>query len=192
MTKLFLIAFVGMYSIAGNAQIVSSTSRNIVTTTTEVKEVKKEKKTYFGIDASVGGQSNDFGAEGAVGLGFHWERSYSSPYLAWDVLSVFWDAPFESPTDFGRLSLKTGIRGFSPKFYRNMRAYANLDLGYTMNYYPDYDYYGYDDGTEFGHGFGLEFGLGIRLTNHFAVGYALDWDSETKLKGNYLRVSVLF
>lgn len=189
MKKLFLIALVGMYSLAGNAQIVSSTSRNVVTTTTEVKEVKKEKKTYFGIDASLGALSNEFGSEGAFGLGFHWERSYSSPYLAWDVLSVFWDAPFEGPGDLGRISLKTGVRGFSPKFYRNMRAYTNLDLGYTMNYYYDEYYYG---DTEFGHGFGLEFGLGIRLTNHFAIGYALDWDSETKLKGNYLRVSVLF
>ena len=42
------------------------------------------------------------------------------------------------------------------------------------------------------HGFALEFGFGLRLTDHVGVGYALDWDSNTKYKGNYLRLSFLF
>ena len=50
MKKILLAALSGLFSLTGSAQIVSSTSRNITTTTTVVP---KEKKTYFGIDVSV-------------------------------------------------------------------------------------------------------------------------------------------
>ena len=178
MKKVLMAILIGLFSLTGSAQIVSSTSRNITTTTTVVS---KEKKTYFGIDVSVGKMAtkveywdeSEKVADGAFGLGFHWERHYN-PYIAWDVFSFFYDAPFDSPSDLGRLGFKTGVRGFSPRFFRNMRGYANLDLGYSLNYFV------------------LEFGFGLRLTDHVGVGYALDWDSDTKLKGNYLRLSFLF
>ena len=106
-----------------------------------------------------------------------------------------WDAPFDSPSDFDRLAFKTGIRAFTPKFFRNMRGYANLDLGYSLNFLQSYvvsSYNIYEDGMEASHAFALEFGFGLRLTDHVGVGYALDWDSNTKYKGNYLRLSFLF
>ena len=199
MKKILLAALIGLFSLTGSAQIVSSTSRNITTTTTVVP---KEKKTYFGIDVNLGKMATkvDFYGEsekvsnGAFGLGFHWERHYN-PYLAWDVFSVMWDAPFDSPSDFDRLAFKTGIRAFTPKFFRNMRGYANLDLGYSLNFLQSYvvsSYNIYEDGMEASHAFALEFGFGLRLTDHVGVGYALDWDSNTKSKGNYLRLSFLF
>lgn len=190
MKKYFLLASFCIAALAGNAQIVSSTSRNITTTT--VEKPKPEKKTYFGIDASVGKMSDGEGGLGAFGLGLHWERHYN-PYVAWDIVSFAWDAPFDSPGDLSRLSIKTGVRAFSPRFFRDMRAYANLDLGYTTTtckYY--YGWYEDDWEREWYHGFGLEFGFGLRLTNHVGVGYALNWDSESEIKGNYFRVSVLF
>ena len=76
-----------------------------------------------------------------------------------------------------------------------MRGYANLDLGYSLNFLQSYvvsSYNIYEDGMEASHGFALEFGFGLRLTDHVGVGYALDWDSNTKYKGNYLRLSFLF
>lgn len=199
MKKILLAALIGLFSLTGSAQIVSSTSRNITTTTTVVP---KEKKTHFGIDVNLGKMATkvDFYGEsekvsnGAFGLGFHWERHYN-PYLAWDVFSVMWDAPFDSPSDFDRLAFKTGIRAFTPKFFRNMRGYANLDLGYSLNFLQSYvvsSYNIYEDGMEASHAFALEFGFGLRLTDHVGVGYALDWDSNTKYKGNYLRLSFLF
>lgn len=205
MKKILLAALIGLFSLTGSAQIVSSTSRNITTTTTVVK---KEKKTYFGIDVNLGKMATKvdlFGesekvSDGAFGLGIHWERHYN-PYLAWDVFSAMWDAPFDSPSDFDRLAFKTGIRAFTPKFFRNMRGYANLDLGYSLNllqtysvnYNSYYDYYDIEEeDMEAFHGFALEFGFGLRLTDHVGVGYALDWDSNTKYKGNYLRLSFLF
>lgn len=199
MKKILLAALIGLFSLTGSAQIVSSTSRNITTTTTVVP---KEKKTYFGIDVNLGKMATkvDFYGEsekvsnGAFGLGFHWERHYN-PYLAWDVFSAMWDAPFDSPSDFDRLAFKTGIRAFTPKFFRNMRGYANLDLGYSLNFLQSYvvsSYNIYEDGMEASHAFALEFGFGLRLTDHVGVGYALDWDSNTKYKGNYLRLSFLF
>ena len=199
MKKILLAALIGLFSLTGSAQIVSSTSRNITTTTTVVK---KEKKTHFGIDVNLGKMATkvDFYGEsekvsdGAFGLGIHWERHYN-PYLAWDVFSAMWDAPFDSPSDFDRLAFKTGIRAFTPKFFRNMRGYANLDLGYSLNFLQSYvvsSYNIYEDGMEASHAFALEFGFGLRLTDHVGVGYALDWDSNTKYKGNYLRLSFLF
>ena len=199
MKKILLAALIGLFSLTGSAQIVSSTSRNITTTTTVVP---KEKKTYFGIDVNLGKMATkvDFYGEsekasnGAFGLGIHWERHYN-PYLAWDVFSAMWDAPFDSPSDFDRLAFKTGIRAFTPKFFRNMRGYANLDLGYSLNFLQSYvvsSYNIYEDGMEASHAFALEFGFGLRLTDHVGVGYALDWDSNTKYKGNYLRLSFLF
>ena len=190
MKKNLLSVIVALFPFMGSAQIVSSTSRNITTTTTVVK---KEKKTYFGIDASVGkmAYTDDYYDEkystGAFGLGFHWERHYN-PYIAWDVFSVLWDAPFDSPSDFDRLAFKTGVRGFTPKFYRDMRGYANLDLGYSLLLLKDYYY---DEMSTY-HAFALEFGFGLRLTDHIGVGYALDWDSNSKYKGNYLRLNFLF
>lgn len=199
MKKILLAALIGLFSLTGSAQIVSSTSRNITTTTTVVK---KEKKTHFGIDVNLGKMATKvdlFGesekvSDGAFGLGIHWERHYN-PYLAWDVFSAMWDAPFDSPSDFDRLAFKTGIRAFTPKFFRNMRGYANLDLGYSLNFLQSYvvsSYNIYEDGMEASHAFALEFGFGLRLTDHVGVGYALDWDSNTKYKGNYLRLSFLF
>ena len=199
MKKILLAALIGLFSLTGSAQIVSSTSRNITTTTTVVK---KEKKTHFGIDVNLGKMATKvdlFGesekvSDGAFGLGIHWERHYN-PYLAWDVFSAMWDAPFDSPSDFDRLAFKTGIRAFTPKFFRNMRGYANLDLGYSLNFLQSYvvsSYNIYEDGLEASHAFALEFGFGLRLTDHVGVGYALDWDSNTKYKGNYLRLSFLF
>lgn len=199
MKKILLAALIGLFSLTGSAQIVSSTSRNITTTTTVVP---KEKKTYFGIDVNLGKMATKvdlFGesekvSDGAFGLGIHWERHYN-PYLAWDVFSAMWDAPFDSPSDFDRLAFKTGIRAFTPKFFRNMRGYANLDLGYSLNFLQSYvvsSYNIYEDGMEASHAFALEFGFGLRLTDHVGVGYALDWDSNTKYKGNYLRLSFLF
>ena len=197
MKKFLLAALVGLFSLTGSAQIVSSTSRNITTTTTVVK---KEKTRYFGIDASVGKMAykNEYYDEkstcGAFGLGFHWERHYN-PYIAWDTFSVFWDAPFDSPSEFDRVAFKTGVRGFTPKFFRNMRGYANLDLGYAMLISQDYSYYNghlEEEDMVAHHGFALEFGFGLRLTDHVGLGYALDWDSNSKYKGNYLRLSFLF
>ena len=199
MKKILLAALIGLFSLTGSAQIVSSTSRNITTTTTVVP---KEKKTYFGIDVNLGKMATKvdlFGesekvSDGAFGLGIHWERHYN-PYLAWDVFSAMWDAPFDSPSEIDRLAFKTGIRAFTPKFFRNMRGYANLDLGYSLNFLQSYvvsSYNIYEDGMEASHAFALEFGFGLRLTDHVGVGYALDWDSDTKLKGNYLRLSFLF
>lgn len=190
MKKYLLFAGFCIAALAGNAQIVSSTSRNITTTT--VEKPKPEKKTYFGIDASVGNMMGDGGWRScAFGLGLHWERHYN-PYVAWDIVSLAWDAPFDSLGDPSRLSIKTGVRAFSPRFYRDMRAYANLDLGYTTSICKDY--YGYEGNWDrrWYHGFGLEIGFGLRLTNHVGVGYALNWDSESEIKGNYFRVSVLF
>ncbi len=52
--------------------------------------------------------------------------------VAWDFLNVEYAAPFSSPSNLDFLSLKTGLRLFSPSFMNdNLRLYTNLAMGYT-------------------------------------------------------------
>lgn len=176
MKKYLLLAVLGIASIAGNAQVAQTASRDAASVAAE--KSKLEKKDYVGIDVGLGKMTDGDGGVGAFGLGLHWERHYN-PYVAWDVVSFAWDAPFHSPKSISRLSLKTGIRGFSPNLFSNVRAYANLDFGYSVE-------------EEWLHGIGLEVGFGLRIGKHVGVGYALNWDSQTRLKGNHFRLSVLF
>lgn len=125
--KKYLVALFAMFVIGGavQAQIVSSKSQM-----TKIENV--EKKTHFSLDFGFGSVAS----RGGFNLAFSWRREYNK-YLAWDIASFGLSAPFSSPADYDELFLRTGIRGYSPKFYKNMRAYANLDMGYTcalMNY----------------------------------------------------------
>lgn len=211
MKKILLMVAAGFFALTGKAQIVSSTSRNITQTTYEIEEEETERKNVFAFDFSVGKMAtkvyDEKNAKGAFGFGFHFEHRFNK-YFAWDIFSVGWDAPFDSPADTDRVMVRTGFRGFSPKFAKNMRAYAHLDLGYaayiaetasvySYSYYDSYyrtyyPRYSYDYEMKASHGFGLEFGFGLHLTKHLSVGYALDWDTSSKVKGNYFRFGVLF
>lgn len=195
MKKLLVISLISVCPLIGNAQIASSTSNNLAKTTKNYEG----KEYIWGIDACVGSMAyknhyyDEKYSQGAFGVGAHLEH-HSNQYIAWDVVSVFWDAPFDSPSEFDRLSIKTGVRGFTPKFHRNFRGFLNLDLGYSLNILRCYDYYEeyYVRHVDTSHALGLEFSFGLRIADNFGLGYTLNWDSDTKLKGNYLRLSILF
>ena len=54
MKKLLLLVAAVFFAMTSNAQIVSSTSRNITHTTYEIEDEDQEKKNIFGIDLNVG------------------------------------------------------------------------------------------------------------------------------------------
>lgn len=170
MKKLTLLAFSCLVFLTGSAQNAPTTPKDLT----------------YGVDVKFG----TIASCGSFGIGFHMERSYN-PYITWNLVSVSWEAPFDSPADLDRISLRTGLRGFSPCFFRNMRGYANVDMGYTATVAKcmDEDYYMVHEDF---HGFGLEVGAGLRLTDHIGLGYAFDWDSETKYKGHYFHFCYLF
>lgn len=218
MKKLLLLVAAVFFAMTSNAQIVSSTSRNITHTTYEIEDEDQEKKNILGIDLNVGkmGAKNEYSDEkdsaGAFGLGLYFEHRYSK-YFAWDILSVGWDAPFDSPSNFDRVTVKTGVRAFTPKFFKNMRGYANFAFGYAaclmkVPEIVEHSYYvagtryhsGYwnrwttiEEGDfEAYHGAAIEFGFGLHLTKRLSAGYAFDWDSKSKYKGHYFRFGLMF
>ena len=86
--------------------------------------------------------------------------------------------------DTHKISLKTGARGFSPRWWGGrMRAYTDLALGYDCVIFslPGF--------SETSHGFGLTWGLGIHMLDHFYFGYSLDYTTISMNIGGIASVS---
>lgn len=90
-----------------------------------------DPKAHFVADFKIGSVAS------AGGFGFNLGgtkelTTFSGCTLAWDFLNFEWAAPFNSPANLDMLSLKTGLRLFSPSFANdNIRLYTNLSMGYT-------------------------------------------------------------
>lgn len=142
--------------------------------------------------------SNHFGAEvgvgrigGCAGMDFsmRFQHDYSK-YISWDCISLNTEFIFDKPSDFTQITFRTGLRGYSPYFYDEMRAYTNIAIGGGVNMY-DESYYKRRKVDICGT-FSLNFGIGIQLTNHLYTGYALNWDVESQAKAHLLQVGVVF
>ena len=85
--------------------------------------------------------------------------------------------------DTHKISLKTGARGFSPRWWGGrMRAYTDLALGYDCVIFGS-------PISETSHGFGLTWGLGIHMLDHFYFGYSLDYTTISMNIGGIASVS---
>lgn len=191
MKKILVLLAACVMALSVDAQIVSSTSKSIkrtVTATTEVDDF--DNSVRFGIDLSVGGINYGDGYNrGAFGVGVRWVKPFNK-YVAFDIASINWAASFSEPGpgDLNFLSAKTGVRGFSPKFANNMRAYMNLDLGYGgILVYDDYD-----EEMSYYSSFALEYGVGVYLTDKISVGYALNYETKFETTQHFFRVGFLF
>ena len=102
-------------------------------------------------------------------------------YFAWDIFSIDFSAPFN--LDLVSVGIKTGVRGFSPHFWkRKMRAYGSLALGYdcgiiTTPILPPTE--------RTGHGFALTSGVGCQYLEHFFLGYDLEYSTAKIDKGKF-------
>lgn len=89
-----------------------------------VMMAQKEKGLTWAVEGGVGSEL-EVGARAQYGF---------NKYLAWDVLSVKY--AFDYGKDFfpdsnaHEWELTTGLRGFSPSFGPNLKAFAAIDLGY--------------------------------------------------------------
>lgn len=84
------------------------------------------------------------GSLGAFGLGFGYQKDlteFNGWNLAWDVATLEYEAPFNSPADLDYLGAKTGLRLFSPTFCGGkLRAYTNLGVGYSCALAKEYHF----------------------------------------------------
>lgn len=167
--KFFFFVVAMTFAMSASAQFVSSGA------TKGGSSTSTDKTNYFLLDVRVGGVA------GAGGFGFNFggEKRYND-YIAWDYINVEYAAPFNSPADFDILSLKTGVRGFSPSFANEkLRAYSNLAMGYTCVLAKDW----WGDMAA-SHGFGLTFGIGIQFNKKYSIGYSLQYETAGKSKSH--------
>lgn len=119
-------------------------------------------------------------SRGGFGVNFVLEREMNK-YLAWDVLSVDFSAPWNC--DLVNIGIKTGLRGFSPRFWeKQMRAYTSFALGYdcgiiTTKIGPITD--------RAGHGFALSCGAGFQFREKIFVGYDFEYSTAEIDKGRF-------
>lgn len=109
-------------------------------------------------------------------------------YLAWDIASLEFAAPFKF--DAGDFSLKTGLRGFTPRFWdEKARGFMSVAAGYDCGVYDEIKEL--RDGwfpiikKEPHHGFGLTWGIGMQFMEHFFVGYTLEYSTAWKFTAHY-------
>lgn len=97
----------------------------------KISSSELDPKAHFMADFRIGSVASAGGF--GINLGGTKElATFSGCTLAWDFLNVEFAAPFNSPSNTDFLSLKTGLRLFSPSFVNdNLRIYTNLAMGYT-------------------------------------------------------------
>lgn len=119
--------------------------------------------------ASLFAQNPDKGYSFAVetGIGTEWmvggRAQYNfNKYVAWDILNAAYALDYNKYYNFNEVTLTTGVRGYSPNFSGDLKAYGALDLGY---------------GAMFRHGntncFALDFTAGIYVWQGLYAGYRL-------------------
>lgn len=102
-------------------------------------------------------------------------------YLAWDVLSAKYAYDYNNHGDFNEFTIETGLRGFTPTFGPDMKAFAAIDLGYGVmfdsNYHTNCFAMDFTAGLYVWKGLYMGYGLGL-LHNHgnhkdhlFRIGY---------------------
>lgn len=118
------------------------------------------------------------------GVGYQLRREFS-PYFGWNVIGVSYTSYLNvTPDDYGQVNIKLlGARCYTPS-YKWIRAYADLNVGYTIRY---------GAGTKApSHHLGLDFGAGLQVHKHFAVGYNLNFVGPEKIKEHWAKFSLLF
>lgn len=132
------------------------------------------KSDCFGLDLGIGGVKYAGGAELSIGLRY---LHNFNEYIGWDVIGA---QGLGNTSDFGGsfvIQGMTGIRSYSPTFYKDMRGYVNFRVGY-----------GYATDIEEG-GFCYELGTGINLTRTLYAGYGYNCQNFTmggwKFKQHY-------
>lgn len=137
------------------------------------------------------------------GLGYQLRKEFN-PYIGWDIIGISYMSRFQSPGNVGLINFRPlGIKLFTPAC-QAIRGYAGLNLGYSFGY-ERYHYINiyYDDTWEYtdkytsyykDHFFGLDFSVGIQFHKNFAIGYNLNFitNSDNRLISHMAKLSYIF
>lgn len=113
---------------------------------------------------------NDLKWAAEVGVGTELElgarAQYNfSEYLAWDVLHFKYAFDYNDGGNWNEMSLTTGLRGFSPSFGPDLKAFAAIDLGYGGMFGGIF--------SKYDSNFAMDFTVGLQIKEHLYLGYGL-------------------
>jgi hypothetical protein len=130
------------------------------------------KTSAFGLDLGIGSRSMEDVDWGTfMDLGIRWQHNYS-PYVGWDILNlkIHGNTEYLSDIDEYLFQLMSGIRGYSPTFFNDMKGFASLKFGL-----------GYQPAVESG-GFAFEFEIGVYFNETVFLSFV---SNSQKLKGTF-------
>ncbi len=205
------------------AKPATTTTKTTTTTTAKAaakpaKETKSsEPKSYAASDFDTGvhfmmeTKIGSYYGTGGIGENFVLEKQFHK-YIAVDFFSVDFAMPFKIK-DYKcfNLGLKTGVRGFTPRFWGGKACgYASLALGYDcfladggaaadiargiaagFGIGLDDDDIG-DPGWGASHGFALSWGAGLQFVDRVYVGYTMEYSTIFKYTSHYAKIGIRF
>ena len=128
-----------------------------------------------------------FGAEFGIGtqveLNVRGEYAFNK-YLSWDVLTAKYAHELDDP-NANKIGIKTGLRGYRPVLFSNVRALMAIDLGYTGSTWEESDW-----NSAFG--MDLTVGLNVYKGLYFGYGFSFDRYKHGKDKDHTFRIGYLF
>ena len=187
------------------------------TKTTTTAKPAKETTSYAASDFDTGvhfmmeTKIGSYYGTGGIGENFVLEKQFHK-YIAVDFFSVDFAMPFKIK-DYKcfNLGLKTGVRGFTPRFWGGKACgYASLALGYDcfladggaaadiargiaagFGIGLDDDDIG-DPGWGASHGFALSWGAGLQFVDRVYVGYTMEYSTIFKYTSHYAKIGIRF
>ncbi len=146
-------------------------------------EEKPDRK-YFG--------QFDLYIQDGWGLGFMLRRKLNN-YAAWNLLGASYMSGWNNPREFGVVNVRVmGLRLTTPNLSDN-KLFAEVTPGYTFTYLNKYDWFYWRNVAQ-AHCFGLDFCAGIQISNKVAIGYNLNYMTNSKGSDttHWGRISFLF
>lgn len=122
----------------------------LITTTAFAQD--KEKLSWHG-EAGIGSE---------IEIGARVQYNFNQ-YVSWDMLHAKYAFDYNKGGNFSEISLTTGVRGYSPTFGPEMKAFAAFDLGYGM---------AFDNYFHSNH-FAIDFTIGLQYKKNLYFGYGL-------------------
>ncbi len=124
-----------------------------------------------------------------TGIGTEWEIGGRAQYalnnwLSWDVVNAKYALDFNDNYNWNEFTVQTGLRGFSPTFGPNLKAFLGLDLGYGLMW---------KDGNS-SH-FALDVTAGLYVWKNVYMGYGfgmMTGDNDWKHKDHLFRIGFDF
>ena len=172
-------------------------------------EEKEKSKNTVSLPPSIYANPPKFTHEAELFIGDGWGLGYQlrkdfNQYVGWDIIGVSYMTHFESPGNIGLVNIRPlGVKAYTPA-YKAIRGYAGLKLGYSFGYEKYYynEYFHINNQTYFEthsrydkeHFFGLDFSLGVQFHKNIAIGYNLNYitNSDGGLVNHMAKISFIF